>query len=933
MNEYEENNSKLIENLDDENKESQKVLITYAPEIDNNIKQENETITDIVNANENEQLILKEKENEEEKKRLIQILIDIKEKLEDKNNKSIYNAYEEYLNYDDKKQNIIINIKKSRCLIIFMYYFISPVLSIIYLIGVFQIISILHSLGAVLKESFKCFLLSDKCTSDKYENNNNPFDFYNYVFKKSQEETIDFNLMMFTAFLGDLALNYGGFIMSCIAFWAINIISFFLMINIKFKFEFKEDKNKEEGGEEEELPVFDYSIFKILNILLCYILLLIGIGASALLSQQILVDRHSKYKLYHDELKKEKEKKVNDNIKKSEEIKNAKEEFNNDDKNSDKDIENENVIEDKNFIGIKEVEQDKNTKKDKKSKNVNKIQKKGNKFDFFFMICLTTAFGFFGKYIMNHVLNYILEYLFKENYNKLYFIYSIIIFYTISICLSIAFYSIFNIIFIDKEKEKENKKEKQKEKEEEKQHNVNKKGNELKIETNKYSICEICGYIIFSQKSAYNNGKTVNCFKLCCESIKNCCDKAGCSLFKFFYSKSHCCCCCCCDYNEDDYKKNSELFCYCYQTKRKLKWCNKFITNEVQIKIVPYMIEYFFLGLSVIAFEKSYESDTNENPKIFTIIFISTFIFFFYLTISLSKFLKYCEFMYSSILDRKNKKEAKIKKDTISKLSNEILDGTHGILIFNCIFSLVFSAFYFRNDYKDIFFNNKNYIFIPILMNKFYYFTLTYYCLFVSEDKKGFELISGSTLISIYISIWSFIVSIVQNYISNLDVLYILQITFISIPSLIIALLFLVKGICNAICNCQLFTFLCCIVSYIFCFGGLWIRVNDDCSQNYNCKECCDFCECCSCWENCFDCENCENIGCFDICLCFFALCCSFIENTFGYYFCCNKNSCCFCQCCLDNFHPLSFNVDGQNKSEKSDGDEEDEEEEKKNEE
>jgi hypothetical protein len=48
-------------------------------------------------------------------------------------------------------------------------------------------------------------------------------------------------------------------------------------------------------------------------------------------------------------------------------------------------------------------------------------------------------------------------------------------------------------------------------------------------------------------------------------------------------------------------------------------------------------------------------------------------------------------------------------------------------------------------------------------MSKFYHFTLIYYCISYTEDKKQFELISGSTLISIYLSISDFIISFIKN--------------------------------------------------------------------------------------------------------------------------------------------------------------------------
>lgn len=66
--------------------------------------------------------------------------------------------------------------------------------------------------------------------------------------------------------------------------------------------------------------VFDYSIIKILCIIICYIFLLIGIGGSALLSLKILSDGHLNYKDYiiqqqQDKLNDEKRKKEISHIK------------------------------------------------------------------------------------------------------------------------------------------------------------------------------------------------------------------------------------------------------------------------------------------------------------------------------------------------------------------------------------------------------------------------------------------------------------------------------------------------------------------------------------------------------------------------------------------------------------------------------------------
>jgi hypothetical protein len=115
-------------------------------------------------------------------------------------------------------------------------------------------------------------------------NETNVFDFYNYFYKSSLDETIDFNLMMITGFIGDLLLKSRGFRVSAFTLSLFNFGVLFWLLN--FDFNFKEPN------------VYDYDLVKVLTIFIIYILLLIGIGGSALLSQQILVDSHLKFKNY-----------------------------------------------------------------------------------------------------------------------------------------------------------------------------------------------------------------------------------------------------------------------------------------------------------------------------------------------------------------------------------------------------------------------------------------------------------------------------------------------------------------------------------------------------------------------------------------------------------------------------------------------------------
>ena len=178
-------------------------------------------------------------------------------------------------------------------------------------------------------------------------------------------------------------------------------------------------------------------------------------------------------------------------------------------------------------------------------------------------------------------------------------------------------------------------------------------------------------------------------------------------------------------------------------------------------------------------------------------------------------------------------------------------------------------------------------------MNKFYYFTLIYFCISFSESKKKFELISGSTLISIYLFIWNLIISLIRD-LSSLNRLYITQIVFASIPSLIVAY-FIISFIFSTLCSfCKCESFECfgilfCLCCFLCCFGGFWINIFldiDNCDCDCDC-DCCDLnCYCCI---DCFDCLDCCCCRCCDCCECYDCFgCCDC-------FYCCGNSCSCFC--------------------------------------
>ena len=615
--------------------------------------------------------------------------------------------------------------------------------------------------------------------------------------------------MMVTGLVGDSMLKSFGFRKTSFILGVVNLGSLFLFNSFDLQL-----KNQVE---------FNYGLMKIIFILLCYISLLIGIGGSSLLSQQILINSHDIYKEYIlKQLRKKMNKIVNEN----------------------KELENKGLENKESINEIEVIKDERPSIEDLKQNRIeaNLENRQKNKFDYFFMICLITTFGYFGKYSINILLNAILIYYMGENYDKKLFFYNIIFLYGLSVLLSIILYSIFVCIFIKKKEMNQDKK-------------------------NKYRLNQIFGYIIYSQNIDKNKGQ--NCCHLCCESTIRCCNEIGCRYCNKLVGEEdeefppficYCCFCCyCCDYNEEDYEKKKDCFCYCYKAQRTSFWCNQYFTNKTQKKIIPYMIEYFMLQLITFAFEKQYEKSKGNHVhrKTFILVLVISFVLFFYFTISMNNIINYFDEAEDNDFYSRDEQINRAKhKEIVSALSNEILDGSRGVLFFNSLFSIIFSSFYLSKNekLKQFFFeNNVNFIFIPVLLNKFYYLTLNYYCSYASEEKKKkeFETISASTLISIYIGVWSFIIHFIQSIVPDdkNKILYIIQIIFSSIPSLVIIIFTIVV----MFTTCPYFhRFLCCFLSYILCFGGLW--------NDYGVIRCCccdnrSFCYCDCCYEACGECS------------------------------------------------------------------------------
>ena len=238
------------------------------------------------------------KEEKEEKKRLVSIIDRLKEDLDSEEYEILDQIYEQYLNNEDISKK---NIKPgtTRKTLIIMFYIIAPLFSIINLLGVFQSISIMKIIFEVIKKAVYNYFISitkDAKEIEKYSINlfRENYEFYHMLDNDTKKESFDFNLMMLMAFLGDILLKSRGFRVSVSVFAVLNIISIFLILNFSFG-----DYNHEYNT---------YSLFQFIYLLICWLLLFVGVGASALLSQQIIIDSNYKYEKYIVKLNEESEK-------------------------------------------------------------------------------------------------------------------------------------------------------------------------------------------------------------------------------------------------------------------------------------------------------------------------------------------------------------------------------------------------------------------------------------------------------------------------------------------------------------------------------------------------------------------------------------------------------------------------------------------------
>ena len=237
---------------------------------------------------------------------------------------------------------------------------------------------------------------------------------------------------------------------------------------------------------------------------------------------------------------------------------------------------------------------------------------------------------------------------------------------------------------------------------------------------------------------------------------------------------------------DEDYELNERKFLFCYKSERNLQCFDNFIKDESQFKFFPLLLEFFLIQLNTIVFdikvdennEEGYIEFINSNIWKFILSLVVVAIIFFIFTFSFG-LLRIC---LNNIISKKPKKCCSIKCEEIS---NIILNGTFGIVIVNSFYSLF--AFYFL--FKG--WENNFLFYIPILMNKFYFFVFNNHCTVYTDNDDNIDYFSSATLLSIYLFIWEQIIKLMKKLPIKFLLYFQILISIIIISIFILSLLML----------------------------------------------------------------------------------------------------------------------------------------------
>ena len=764
----------------------------------------------------NEELIIEPKlKVNNEKKRLINILDKIKKDLENENKETIRDVY---LSYDEKSffDNQDLKIKNFGLKIKCLYWISLILITSIYLVGIFIIISLKKSTWNLFLSSLRCFV-DIMCDKKEFEKQTN---FFEYFLNQLLREPMDLNLIMFWNFIGLKLSNLIGFSLSSLIFLFFNGLIFLLTYNINYEFY--------------DGDTYRYSLFKILLLLCNWVLMAIFFGGSAILAQQKLIDFFSLLDefegLKNEEILKRQQEDVYININSSIEfqtINNFNDDNNEEEKNKNKNNSNE-LIENQEEGGKENLE-------DKIKEQNEKIKKRNLKI--LFLFGFANLIGYCGKFGIsiafniyrqkniiiknetiynnteiylnlldlnkNNTYNMSDDEILLHNYNlnKNIFIYIHLI-YGGCILISVLFYTLLKWCFFKKkEKIKILKKD------------INKFGccicaccpccNCCKQGCCKCkccdcncclwsTICQIGGCFIYSERvNLEENKENIPgcCCKLCCDTLGNYFNLLNCR-------KNNTDSCCCCKYDEIEFEKDRQFFCYCYQEKSLCYWINQYFVNDTQKIIISCVLFYFIARLSSIGCQEKYET-------IFRTQNVQDEIPAFFAGLGLDFFILMIFFLILFFNKKRSKNFNDIDRNDFVLLLIKNIDINLFMIIIILLIEILFGAGYsigflflgFKTVGPDFFdlsetFNERLRLYAVVLINVYIIFLLNFYCFIITKNQINNEILLTQTiLVSIYLNICDLLISLIKYILKKVYNFYFLQFiitTIILAPSLII---------------------------------------------------------------------------------------------------------------------------------------------------
>ena len=704
---------------------------------------------------------------DKEKKRLLERFAYMRNQIENKSIKTIDDVYLSYSEEDFLKNRDIRKEKINKHSII-CYKVLLFIITTIYLAGSFFIISLKKSFWNLFISSLEC-RLDAWCDKEEFKKRAN---FFKYFYEQLLREPIDLNLIMFWNFLGIKLSNSLGFRISSLIILIANSLIFFLTYNIYYD-EYDNESCK-------------YSYLMVILLFFNWAIMSISFGASSLIAQQKFIDYYSIL----------------------------------DEDNDYNEIQYQNI--EMSNSPLDEIDSNEN---DDLNQNINvkeKIEKQNNKINeknlkTLFLFCLSSILGFSIKYGISYLFTYyngldyntnnetiynktdsinlsINNYIFELNYSnsnetitinndsyKEIYLY-IILTYIFSLFINVfLLYSlVINCFFLNKKKEC-----------------CECDGNNdcnccvWKI------ACEICGCIIYFERIILDEEKTNNhgCCKLCCESLNKYCNDIICNICNCRKNKENKLCSRC-QFNENDFDKEKQCFCYCFQTKGFCFWINKYLINKTQKEIIFCMILFLISRLSIIGSLKNYEDELGKKSISKEVKVYMINIAFLFSTL-LFIFLLYIFFNYLT----------NIKEDIIEKIEKLNLNNNFTRVIILCLIAFVsfflilcgliysleilFFGFDF-NIWDDKQFAKDNDLYAIAIANAFYNLLINCYCLIISKNQIDLELIFSQTkLVTVYLFIIDGTIFFIQKLLQNNDNLLIFQLVITSIFSIPMFIFFL----------------------------------------------------------------------------------------------------------------------------------------------